>query len=215
MQINNNNVPYLIGITGSYGSGKSLVGEILSNLGVYVIDTDHIVKEILVSENDISKLIVKEFGNIICKNLAGEFIDRKKLADIVFKDEVKRKRLESLVHPEVGKRLAVLITGNKDKKVIAVLVPLLYEANLQGAYNETWCVTCKQEVQLNRLEKKGITREQALSRIKSQMPLEKKAALSDFVIENSSSEENTKEQIKSRLKKLAQLSHNFHLFSGK
>ena len=209
------NETYLIGVTGSYGTGKSLVGEILSEFGVHVIDTDHIVKEILASENDISKLIVNEFGSIVCKSLNGEFIDRKELADIVFKDEGRRKKLESFVHPEVGKRLTALITDNRDKKVIAVLIPLLFEVNLQESYNETWCVICKEEIQLKRLKKKGITPDQALSRIKSQMPLDKKAALSDFVINNSDSEENTREQVKNRLKRLAQLNHNFHLFSGK
>ena len=205
------NTPYLIGITGGFGTGKSLTGEILEELGVVVIDTDEIVRNILRTKNNVTKKIQNEFGESIINAKDDEYINRKALANLVFNDDIKRKKLESIIHPEVNKVLEFFISQNRNENVIAVLIPLLFECGLENLYNEIWCVTCKKEIQLERLLKKGITPEDIKLRINSQLPVDTKAKKSDLVIDNSGTVDETKKQITLRLTKLVQSNHSPHL----
>lgn len=188
--------PYLIGITGGFGTGKSTVGEILEDLGLYVIDTDHIVSEILNGRNKVTTAIVRDFGEeILNESKARTYINKTKLAKIVFYDEEKRKKLESIIHPEVRKRLDKIIKLNKDKEIIFVLVPLLFESDMEEKFDEIWCVICKRKTQIERLKKKGFKSNDIKARIKAQMSLNEKAKLSDYVIDNSGKRSKTKEQV--------------------
>ena len=207
--------PYLIGITGGFGTGKSLAGKILEETGITVIDTDEIVRSILKTKNNVTLKIQNEFGNSVLNDKSDEYINRRFLAAAVFNDNLKRKKLESIVHPEVNKVLKSVISQNKDKDIIAVLIPLLFECKLETDYNETWCITCNSKTQLERLLKKGFTEEEIMARIKSQMPIEEKVKKSNFVIDNSGSKDETKRQVISRLNELVQLNHNLHLSSDK
>ena len=203
--------PYLIGVTGSLGTGKSLVGKILSKSKVLVVDTDDIVGDILKSKNNTTKKIVKEFGRSILNGFPGEYINKKALGKVVFGNDSKRKKLESIIHPEVQKEIIHLIK-DKTKKIIAVLVPLLFEAGWGNIFNEIWCVVCDKKTQLKRLLQKGYSLSDAKARIKAQLPQNIKAKQADFVIDNSGTVNNTKKQVANRL---AQLNHSLHLFSYK
>ena len=211
MQNTTKNKPYLIGITGSFGTGKSTAGNILKDLGILVIDTDKIVRDILKTNNKTTETIIKEFGSSIKNQNTDEPINKKALAKIIFNDKNKRTKLESIIHPEVNKTVKSLINSNDDKEIIAVLIPLLFECNLESNYNETWCITCKESVQLKRLEEKGIPKDESMLRISAQLPLNVKASKADFVVDNSNDLKSTKEQVLKRLKELAQSNHNLHL----
>ncbi len=214
MQINSTNrtnIPYLIGITGGFGTGKSLTGEILKETGVTVVDTDEIVKNILNTKNNITEKIQNEFGDTVVNKTESDYINKKFLAQIVFNYEDKRKKLELIIHPEVNKVLDTFISQNKDKDIVAVLIPLLFEAGRESFFDEIWCVKCNSEVQFERLIKKGFTPEEIKARINSQLPIETKVKKSTFVIDNSGSIDETKEQVISRLKKLVQSNHSLHL----
>jgi dephospho-CoA kinase len=192
--------PYLVAITGNFGSGKSAVGSLLKNDGFLLVDTDEIVNEILKNINPVTEKILAEFGSDI-KNLNSDYlINKKKLASIVFIDETKRKKLEFIIHPAVEQTLSTIFSLSQLEKVIFVLVPLLFECNLEGNYHEVWCVKCDKNVQLSRLEGRGFSIEEAEKRISSQMSQDEKESLSDFVIDNSAQIENTKSQIDKRLK---------------
>ena len=99
------NKPYLVGITGSFGTGKSLVGSILQNLGFFVIDTDDIVASLLAKKDNLTSKITREFGTI----------NKKELSDIVFKSVKKRKKLESIIHPAVKQAVRKLVSYNSKK----------------------------------------------------------------------------------------------------
>lgn len=187
--------PYLIGITGSFGVGKSLVGEMLIELGVTVIDTDHIVKDILKNKNIVTRKILKLFGPQVRSKQKGSFLDRSEIAKIVFNNELAKKKLEKIVHPEVNRLLLRQLSKLKKKKVVAVLIPLLFEAKREKMYDEIWCITCNQNIQLQRLNKKGFSRKAALARIKGQLPQQEKMRRADFVINNSGSILKTKKQV--------------------
>ena len=176
-----------------------MVGRILEETGITVIDTDEIVRNILKTKNNITQKIQDEFGKSVINNEGSEYINRKELAKLVFNNDLKRQKLESIIHPEVNKILDYFISQNKEKSTIAVLIPLLFECRLESFYNEIWCVSCKSEIQLERLLKKGFSEDEVKLRINSQLPIETKIKKSDYVIDNSGTIEETKKQVLSRL----------------
>ena len=198
--------PYLIAVTGNFGVGKNLIGSILQSKGIAVIDTDDIVASLLASKNPTTEKIAHVFG----KAVAG---DKKALAKIVFNNKLKRKTLESIIHPQVRDRLRQFV--KKNKKMIIVLIPLLFESGMEKNYHEVWCVICSKDVQLKRLIKKGFTLDEIELRLNSQMKQAIKARKADFVIDNSRSIRDSKKQVLKRLKVLAQLTHSPHLFLSK
>ncbi|HEY9712681.1 MAG TPA: dephospho-CoA kinase [Chroococcales cyanobacterium] len=199
--------PYVIGVTGTIGSGKSTVGKMLVEQGVAVIDTDLIVHELLNSHSATQKAVVERFGDGILDHehtVSGKpSINRKALGAIVFHDEKARKDLEAIVHPgvilECRKRIAEL----KEKKIVAVLVPLLFEAGLQKEYDEIWTVLTRQPILKERLAMRDKLSETAIAeRLAAQWDQEKKASLSKCTIDNSGSPDQTRKQIVTLLDKL-------------
>lgn len=201
-KVNFKNKPYLLGITGNFGTGKSTAGKILKSKNVCVIDTDDIVKDILSSKNKTTSKLIKVFGKTVINNdsSVASYINKKCLAKLVFNDPVKRQKLELIIHPEVFKRLKKLRLSKKKYKIIAELVPLLFECNWEENYDEIWCITCSKNIQLKRLLKKGISSKDAMLRIKTQMSQKKKSKLADHIIDNSGSIADTKKRISTRLK---------------
>ncbi len=201
----------LIGITGVFGSGKSAVGKILNKFSVEVIDTDDIVREILSSKNEITDKVVLKFGNTVLSTDTGEYINKKALASIVFNDMSKKTELEEIIHPAVALVLKEQILLNKTKaSIITVLVPLLFEANMQNFFNEIWCVMCDEDIKSKRLLEKGFSLDDIKARTRSQLSEVEKAKKANFIINNSKSVLETETQVLSRLKQLAQLNHNLH-----
>ncbi|RMA96030.1 dephospho-CoA kinase [Hydrogenothermus marinus] len=185
-----------IGLTGSIGTGKTTVSEIFEDFGAYVIDADKVVHKLL-KRKDIKEKLSKVLGNnIFDKN--GE-IDKKKVADIIFKNPEKKKKIESIIHPEVRKEIKRFIeeVERKDKNAVIIAeIPLLIESKLYKDYDKVIVVYSPKEIQLERLIKKGFSKEEALARINSQMPIEEKLKYADIVIENTGSIEELKEKIK-------------------
>lgn len=192
---------FLIGITGTFGAGKSTVGEILVKNGVFVIDADHIVSQVLQTPNKISNKVVKTFGKeIINKRFRGFYINKSKLAKIVFSSTIKKRLLENVIHPEVQKRLRLIIKSKKQKKqIIAILAPLLFEANMEKMFDDIWCVVCSNKVRVSRLNRKGYNSLEIKQRTKSQLPQNIKASKVDFIIDNSSLFTRTRKQVLRRL----------------
>ncbi|MBM3248720.1 MAG: dephospho-CoA kinase, partial [Candidatus Omnitrophica bacterium] len=93
----------IIGITGSFGTGKSTVAKIFASLGVKIIDTDKIVHKILRHDDKVSKQIIKVFGQGILDN--SKNISREKLGKVVFRNNKLLKKLCDIIHPEVIKKI--------------------------------------------------------------------------------------------------------------
>lgn len=210
-QVKNQNT-VLIGITGSFGSGKSTVGQILERYSVLVIDTDEIVRNILSSKNKITDKVALLFGGSVVAVEESGCLDRKKIAAVIFTDKIKKKQLEDLLHPEVLRISKRIIEESCNKfSFIAVLVPLLFEAKWKEMFDEIWCVVCNDDIRLDRLIRKGFSENDVKLRLESQLPQDIKAEKSDFVINNSGSISETEKQIKEQLKLLAQLNRNLRL----
>lgn len=183
----------VIGITGTISSGKSLVGTLLQEIGIPVIDTDHVAHEVLRSDVEVQEALIKRFGKGILASDGS--INRKALGAIVFSDEEARHDLDGIVHPAViracRKKIAAI-----DAPEVAVLVPLLFEAGLESHYDEIWTVIASEEVVRERLKKRdGLNDEEANKRIAAQFPQSVKADGSDHVIDNSGTIDDTRKQV--------------------
>lgn len=179
-----------IAITGNIASGKSQVERILSNLGYKVFDTDKIAHEILNS----SKEVLETFKAYDI--LENGKISRIKLGNVVFNNREMKTKLETLIHPKVRERLNEIFTQYKQEKYIFVAIPLLFETNMQDLFDKSILVCCDDEIRLKRLMKRNnLTKEQAQSRLDSQMSQDRKCQLVDNVIKNESTIEDLKEQV--------------------
>lgn len=188
----------VVGLTGGIASGKSAVLHEFSKLGAKVIDADKISREISAPGSPVWKRIVKIFGNDIL--LHDSTIDRKKLAEIIFKNASKRKILEKITHPAIIEKInnltASLARGAK-QKVIMVDIPLLYEKKLDKLFDKVIVVWVPQKMQISRLRRRdGLTHSQIRSRMKAQLPLSIKRSRADIVIDNSAGIATVRKQVR-------------------
>jgi dephospho-CoA kinase len=204
-------VSVVIGLTGGIGSGKSTVARMLRELGATVIDADAIVHELQAKGMPMVDEIARAFGPGVLT--ADGALDRKALGAIVFRDEAARARLNKIVHPPVGaefaRRLAAAIA---DAVPLVVLdIPLLFEGRESGKgsaaarnVQTTVVVWVPEPVQIERqLARDGCTRDEALARVRAQLPLDRKRALADHVIDNSGSLVDTERQVRALYRDLA------------
>lgn len=187
----------LVGITGGIATGKSTVVKMLKEKGAYVIDFDLLAREVVRPGMPAYKDIVDYFGTQILAE--DKTIDRKKLGQIVFQDLEKKKKLESFTHPRIHERFVEelrAITVRDQEAIILADIPLLIEQNLQYIFHKVILVYIPEEIQLERLmERDKITKEQALSIIRSQLPIDEKVGYADYVIDNSGSLSSTQSQV--------------------
>jgi dephospho-CoA kinase len=186
----------IVGLTGSVGTGKSTVTNFFRELGAYIIDWDELAREVTRPHLRSWKEIVEYFGkDFLNEDLT---INRQKLAEIVFPDKEKVAKLNQIVHPEVFKedeRITNEIKSLDTDALIIKDIPLLFEVVSPTFVNKIIVVAASEQTQLSRLEEKGMSREDAQNRIKSQLPLEEKIKSADFVINNDGSLEETKKQV--------------------
>jgi dephospho-CoA kinase len=185
-----------IGLTGGIASGKSTVTKMIRELGIPVIDADQVARDVVKVGEEAYTQIVATFGQDILQT-NGE-IDRAKLGAIVFHNEQERKKLNAIVHPAVRRRMM----AEKEEyvqsgaKTIVLDIPLLFESELTHLIDKVIVVYVDDEVQLERLMKRnGFSKEEALARIRSQMPLHEKVKKADAVINNNGTVEETKQQL--------------------
>jgi dephospho-CoA kinase len=165
--------PRRIALTGGIASGKTTVAEYLKQHGLPVIDADELVHRLLLEDKGLKTRIREAFGPEVF-GPAGE-VNRQKLGLAVFKDADRRKLLESWIHPKVRDAIERFYLENPDAGKAVSVIPLLFESNLEDRYDEVWLIETDETRQLDRLiTRRGMRREDALARIQSQMPLDKK-----------------------------------------
>ncbi len=176
---------YKVGITGSIATGKSTVARYLEKKGYPVIDCDVLAKEALEIDTDAYKAVVTKFDSAIL--LDDRTVNRKKLGEIIFNNKEQRLALESIVHEQVLRDVQRLLRRYKCqlKEVVFIDIPLLYEVKWNFLVDEIWVVACSKEEQLNRLMKRDcLSREEAMTRVNSQMLISEKTKLADVVIDS-------------------------------
>jgi len=189
----------IIGITGSFGSGKTTVAKMFASLGAYVIDADKVYHSLIRQRGGCYKKIVNHFGKDILAEKGR--IDKAKLGRIVFKDASKLRLLNSVTHPEIIKEIKKIV---KSKKIGTVVIdaPLLIESGFYKEADRIILVANKKEEQVKRVrESASLPAKEILKRIRMQMPFKKKLAFADFIIDNSGSRRDTLTQVKEIWKK--------------
>ena len=185
-----------IGLTGGIASGKSTVGQILEKNGFSVVDADLLAREVVKPGQKPYEEIVSYFGPEILSE--DQTIDRKKLADIVFKDHEKLEELERMTHPHIGflaeqKRKEMQDRGDQ---VGFYMIPLLFENNLKSHFDQVVVVKCSQDNQVGRMgSRDGFSEDEIQHRVSAQVPLSEKALLADIVIENDGSLADLEENV--------------------
>jgi len=179
-----------IGLTGGIGSGKSAVARRFVELGAVVVDADAIARDVVERGTSGLASVVAEFGADVL-TASGE-LDRAKMAGIVFNDADRRKALENIIHPLVRERSQALIDEAGDDAIVVYDVPLLAEqvdtpSDRRDEFDLILVVEAPISVRLDRLEVRGLTREDAQRRIDNQASDEQRREIADVVIVNDDS----------------------------
>ena len=182
----------IIGLTGGIGTGKSTVSRYLKERGLYIIDADEISRSVTAYGGPALGPIMEEFGPDVF--ISPEELDRKALADQVFTDPEKRKKLEDIVVTMVIDeflRESEALREEGDTETVIFDAPLLYEFGLEKYCDETWLVSVPLEERIKRVTlRDGADPEDVKARIRNQMSQEEKEKRADVIIDNSGDHDN-------------------------
>jgi dephospho-CoA kinase len=206
----------IIGLTGGIGTGKSTVARILEQHGIPVADADQLARQALAVGSPIRERVLERYGSTL-QTQDGD-LDRGRLGEIVFADPGERIWLEEQIHPFVKTELQHFLEahgvsaplhecvdalhhlgnnrGREGSPAVCLMIPLLFEAQMEDWVSEIWVVTCTPEQQQQRLFLRDpLTTKQIEARIASQWPLAEKVRRADVVLDNSGSPEELRAQV--------------------
>lgn len=170
-----------VALTGGIGAGKSLVGEILEELGAFVIDSDQLAREVIERGSPGYEEVITAFGDSI---LSEGQIDRAKLAAVVFKEEDLRKKLESIIHPlvrEAGEKLARNLPSGA---ILINQIPLLVESDGAKRFDYVVTVSASEDIRRERLRLRGLKDYEITERMAAQVGDIEREKIANFIIRN-------------------------------
>lgn len=184
----------VVGLTGGIGSGKTSVSDLFEELGVPVIDADIVAREVVEPGEPALEEITNSFGTEVLTR--DGHLDRRQLREQIFKNEAARKTLETILHPRIRQRMREKLT-QLDTAYAIFSVPLLIETQQHLSVDRVLVVDCPTEDQIRRIcARDNTSREQAEAILAAQIPREKRLLAADDVIDNSTSLEALKQQVK-------------------
>ncbi|HEX9124249.1 MAG TPA: dephospho-CoA kinase [Actinomycetota bacterium] len=194
----------LVGLTGGIGSGKSTVARLLEERGAVVFDADVLARRAVEPGSPGHAKVVERFGDQVLE--PGGAIDREALAGIVFRDAAARLDLEAIVHPEVRRLFAEGCEEYEGTtRVVVFSAPLLVETGMHTAFEVLIVVSTTVQTQIDRLMRdRGMSEEQTRARMHAQAPLEDKAAVADYLIDNEGTPEDLEGQVDRIWRELAE-----------
>lgn len=201
MKLNNN--IFIIGLTGSIGSGKSTISSLLKEMGIPIIDADLISRDVLTKHPNLLEVIKNTFG-IEYFDDKGNLL-RKKLGSLIFSDKTMKDNLEKILIPYITKDIFAKVNeyACKGHSFCVVDAPTLIENQLHFYMNAIILVTIDKELQIKRvMTRDSLNFTEVLNRINSQMPQEEKIKYADYIINNSGTMEQTIAQLNEVLKSL-------------
>lgn len=191
----------IIGLTGGIGTGKSTVVKKLEKMKIPVVDTDIIAREVVQDKCVIEKIKMHISENIFSDE---NVLDRKKMAEIVFNDEEKREKLNSIMHPLILEKMWEKAREyEKENDIVFVDVPLLFEIGLDKEIKNIVLVCANKDTQIKRImARDNRSREESVKIINAQMPLYKKREKSNYVIMNNDTIEKLEEKVEKLIEKI-------------
>jgi len=197
----------IVGLTGGVASGKTAISQILKEEGAYLIDADQIARELVQPHTATWNELIKVFGKEILQEDGS--IHRKRLAAKVFSDPEQRNLLNQILHPRIKAEMnrRVKEIGQKDPNAMVVIdAALLIELGDHQEMDKVIVVTSTEKQQIERLKKRdGVDQEEAQRILFSQMPLEEKLKVANFVIQNEGSFEETRRRVKEIFQELKRI----------
>ena len=184
----------IVALTGGIGSGKTTVGDIFSELGAVVIDSDQLATPVLERGTKGFDLVLAKFGDAILSNRE---LDRSLLATLVFNDSQKRSQLESITHPLIRQSFAEIISNLPRESIVINQIPLLFES--KGAYNfgQIIPISAPEELRIERLKNRGLGFSDIKKRIEAQANDLGRESISNSIIRNDKDESHLRDQVES------------------
>ncbi len=173
-----------VALTGGIGSGKSLVGEILEELGALVIDSDQLAREVIERGSPGYEEVVTAFGDSI---LSEGQIDRSKLAAVVFNESDLRKKLESIIHPLVREAAEKLARKLPSGTILINQIPLLVESDGAKRFDYVVTVSADEEIRRERLRLRGLKDYEITQRMAAQVSDSEREKIANYIIRNNGS----------------------------
>ena len=173
-----------VALTGGIGSGKSLVGEILEELGALVIDSDQLAREVIERGSPGYEEVITAFGDSI---LSEGQIDRAKLAAVVFKEEDLRKKLESIIHPLVREAAEKLAKNLPSGAILVNQIPLLVESDGAKRFDYVITVSADEEIRRERLRLRGLKDYEITERMAAQVADLDREKIANYILRNDGS----------------------------
>jgi len=172
----------IVALTGGIGSGKSTAGQIFSNLGAIVIDSDQLAREVIKPGSEGFDLLIKEFGTEILEN---NEINRAALGALVFADPTLRAKLEAISHPLIRKSFEKLVQAAPSDAIVINQIPLLVESNHDYKFDKVIAISVSDQIRKQRLLERGLSQSDIDERMSAQASDAQRKAIADFIIENS------------------------------
>lgn len=182
----------LVALTGGIGSGKSTVADAFAHRGAFVIDSDQLARAVIERGTPGFDEVVSRFGDSI---LSDGDIDRARLSEIVFRDEVARKDLEGIIHPLIRNATAELISYAGSKSIIINQIPLLFETDGAKRFDAVITVEADLDIRRQRLRERGMKDYEIDRRIAAQATDQQRSSISDFVIVNNGSIDDVERRV--------------------
>ncbi len=184
----------VVGLTGGLATGKTTIAELFESLGAVIIDADKIAREIVKPNSSTWQKIKDYFGTKILNDDLS--INRNLLGELIFSNEIHRKKLNEITHSEIIHKIKQEIE-DAHCSIVIIVAPLLIEANMISMVDKLIVVTASEETQTKRvMERDNLSKDDAKNRIDSQMPLSEKVKLADFVIDTDCPKTELEEKVK-------------------
>ena len=201
------NYPFLVGVTGGLGSGKSTVCSFLSKMGCRLFEADRVAKELQLNDSEVIEGIRKLFGATVYSfDSSGKFVlDRKKIASTVFLSSEKLEALNKLIHPKVFSEFKKTVqdAAKHRTKILVKEAAILFESGSNRQLDVVVVVVADEQQRIARAMRKGFgSREEIMQRIAQQWPQEKLIEMADYVLLNNGSQEDLKKKTEALYNKL-------------
>ena len=187
-----------LGLTGGIGSGKSTVARMFGQMGAVILDADALVRGMLEPGQEAAKAVAEALGSQVLDPGGG--VNRKALAELVFRDEDVRRRIEALLHPRVvaarRERVRALEADGPPGLVVIAEAALIFEAGTWTEFDGVILVTAPAELRKARLEAAGWDVNEVVRRMAAQWPEERKAEWADWIVDNGGPEVDTRSQVR-------------------